>query len=815
VSPFRRLTVRVLIGYLIVAGAWLLVSHQLLFRLFPGVLHPASLELVEDGLIVLVTAIALAWLLERGARTVEASKQRLAVRDAELQRERARSEAFGGVYHELDSRILRGEPLPETLNLACQRLAEHSGLLMTQIGLRGPDGRLDIRAFAGPGAAFAQGVQVRWDDSPEGQGPTGRAIRTGESALVDVATDPGFAPWREAALEQGFQRGLALPLVAGRETLGALTVFSSTKEQLEGGALELLHRFADRVTLSLLAARHQERIRLQTAALEASASAVLITNQNGVIEWVNPAFTRLTGYSREQALGHTPRLQKSGIHAASFYQTLWSTLLRGDVWHGETHNRRSDGSLYVEEQTITPVRNPEGAIAHFIAVKHDVSERKRQEERIRHLAMHDPLTDLPNRRALERHLARLVAQAGRGRRSAVLYLDVDRFKAVNERLGHLAGDRVLIRLVGLFRATLRPGDMIARLAGDTFAALLEGVDLEEASATAERLRQAVHGSRFRVAGHAFDLGLSLGLAPIDGSHTPEDVLAMAESALDTAKEQGGNRIVTATGRAGRTKRLAVASQWAARIQTALRSDGLVLHFQPVVPLLGKGDASFEALVRLSTGGDGDELALPEAFLPAAERFGLMPEIDTWVLNQVLGLLEREPELRLSINLSGASLGEAQFLELVEARLASARLAPGRLVFEVTETVGVADLAPVQEWAERVREKGCRFALDDFGTGFCSFSYLQTLPVDYVKIDGSFVRNLDTNAADRALVRAMRDVAHALGKQVVAEAVETAAVATVLRELRVEFGQGLHLGAPRATVDQLSAAGVTSPPPPSG
>lgn len=708
--------------------------------------------------------------------------------------ERRRLEQERQLLHAFDSRVLQGQPLQSILGFICHEVADLYRLALVQISVKGSAGSIRIRSYAGSAAEFLRDIQVRWDDTAEGRGPTGRAMRTGTAAFADVATDPDFGPWRERAMSFGLELGLALPLVAKGDTLGALTVYTAQPKMLDEKTVASLTGFADQVALSLLAARAQEQIRLQTIALEATANAVLITDRDGAIRWANPAFATLTGYSIEEAAGRTPRLLKSGRQSDAFYRNLWQTILGGQVWHGEIYNRRKDGSVYVEEQTITPVRDTQGAITHFIAVKQDVTQRKRQEERIHYLAMHDPLTDLPNRRALSESLGRVVDRCRRGEVGALLVIDLDHFKLVNDSVGHLAGDRLLITLASLLRGCLRPSDFLARLGGDEFAVLLEDLSLEEARNTAERLRRAVDESRFQFEDRVFNLGISIGASPIDGSLDAETIMALADSARYAAKDQGGNRMVVYRGIQDGEIKLAEASEWATRIKDALRAGRFILHFQPVVRLANGRVEHVEALLRMRDENSG-ELILPDRFLHAAERFGIMTQIDRWVLDEVLRILQSRADLSVFVNLSGVSLSDPSLLDHVEARVREAKLEPGRLVFEVTETAAVADLVGAQLWLRRLKDAGCLFALDDFGMGFSSFSYLRALPADYVKIDASFVRNIDTDGTNRALVQAINSVAHALGKEVIAEAVENPAVAAVLADLAVEYGQGYHFGRP--------------------
>jgi len=544
----------------------------------------------------------------------------------------------------------------------------------------------------------------------------------------------------------------------------------------------------------ITARRHSEqRILLQAAALNSAANAMAITDYRGVIQWINPAFTELTGYTPAEAVGRTMSILSSGKQTAEFYGQMLETIRRGDTWQGELLNRKKDGTLYAEEQTITPVRDDTGRISHFVASKRDVTERKRQEDHIRYLATHDPLTDLPNRRALKFELERIIRDARSGKQHALLMMDLDNFKIVNDTLGHSAGDRLLVTLSRILRRSLRPSDMLVRLGGDEFSVLLEDTSLEDAQAIGERIRKEIGGFHFNLNGRVFVHSISVGIVLLENGIDSRQAQVLADAALYAAKNEGKNRVVVYRSEDDALDGLAEYDKWASQVREALARNRFELYFQPIVELGSREAERHEVLLRMVDEKGGT--ILPEAFLPAAERYGLMPEVDRWVLDRVFDMLAEHPELQVSVNLSGSSLSDESLLEHVERRVAQAQLGPGQLSIEVTEMAAITDLVQARRWMTRLTDSGCCFALDNFGVGLSSLSYLRSMPADCIKIDGSFVHNLDTDAGSRAIVEAIANVAHALGKKVIGKWVKNEEVARILQDMGVEYGQGYHWGRP--------------------
>jgi diguanylate cyclase (GGDEF)-like protein/PAS domain S-box-containing protein len=458
--------------------------------------------------------------------------------------EARRNEMVLGLLAEVNGRLLQREPLRAIHAFICDSVADIFRFALVSIGQRQPDGSVRMSGIAGPNAPGASAQEIRWDlPSPEG-GITGAAIRTGLVQRVEAERDSSFGlAWRNRDAGQKISASIALPLAARGAVLGALTVHASRADAFDTKTVDLLLRLTQQVSLSLDYAADLTEIRLQSLALDSVRHSVVITDRDGTIEWVNPAFTTLTGFTREESTGRTLRIQDSGQHDATRWEDLWSTILSGRTWEGEMTNRRKDGSLYVEDQTITPVRDQAGEIAHFVAVKQDVTERKRYEDTIVHLARHDPLTDLPNRRVVEENLGRLLARSERGIPSSLLLMDLDNFKEVNDRVGHAAGDDVLRTFARLFLEAVRPGDLVGRLGGDEFVVLLEGAGTGEAKAAAERIRDRAAKVPPPPGYDGPPLGVSVGVAAVHGHPDPGSIVATADAALYDAKAEGKGRVV--------------------------------------------------------------------------------------------------------------------------------------------------------------------------------------------------------------------------------------------------------------------------------
>ncbi|MFN7183470.1 MAG: EAL domain-containing protein [Thermomonas haemolytica] len=472
----------------------------------------------------------------------------------------------------------------------------------------------------------------------------------------------------------------------------------------------------------------------------------------------------------------------------------------------EVQMRDADGKPFWATTWISSIEIDD--VPMWLLVASDTTEQRQLTERLSYQASHDPLTRLFNRREFELRAQALLSSHGR-QVGALLFIDLDQFKLINDTSGHGAGDELLVRLAMLMKENLRPHDMLARLGGDEFGVLLSGVrTTEEALQAAERMRAGIEAFLFAWEGRNYTISASIGVVMLRSAASLKELFAHADAACYLAKEAGRNRIhLYAEDDAGIARRMGE-MEWANRIREALNDGRLLLDYQELHPLRGEDGVHVELLLRLRD-EDGGEV-LPGAFLPAAERYGLMPLVDRWVVETALANLDRlHPSgaalATCAINLSAASLEDPGLFERIAQLLELHRIDPRRLVFEITETVAMRDFAASSALIARLRKLGCRVALDDFGAGMSSFGYLKDLELDMVKIDGIFVQNMASDRMSRSIVRAVAEIGHEQGLQVVAEWVSSQELLDLLAGMSVDYAQGFALHRPQRVLFQREAS----------
>lgn len=552
--------------------------------------------------------------------------------------------------------------------------------------------------------------------------------------------------------------------------------------------------------------------------LHAITDAVVTIDIDGRIQYANPAAERLTGWTRDcavgEALDQVVRLRDevtAEVISNPGYQCLFSrnpqSLRKNAVLLS-----LNGGALAVELSAAAMCDQGDNIVG-AVVVFQDVSRARQLAHQLSYQASHDALTGLFNRLQFEKSVENLITEAQRtGAVHTLLYLDMDQFKIVNDTCGHIAGDALLRQVASLLRTDLRKDDILARLGGDEFGVALVDCDLDHASRMAESLRQHVQHYRFSWQGRVFSVGVSIGIVAITrDTHDVNELLSAADLSCYAAKDLGRNRIHIYRPSDADLARRHGDMQWTNVIVDALKNDRFILYKQTIRAVRGTGGPGdrFEILLRMK-GLDGTLIA-PDQFLPAAERYNLMPQIDRWVIQATFAALSRYPgfsssERMVSINLSGASLGDQQMLAFIHAAAIRYAISFKTICFEITETVAISNWALARALIADLTAMGCRFSLDDFGSGVSSFGYLKNLAVSFLKIDGHFVQNIHNDPVDRSIVEAVSHMAHSLNIQTIAEWVENERTLATLTDIGFDFAQGNYIGAPEPLI--LDAFGST-------
>jgi len=550
--------------------------------------------------------------------------------------------------------------------------------------------------------------------------------------------------------------------------------------------------------------------------LQSIGDGVITTDAKGVIDYLNPVAEALTGWRLEDSQGRAIEEIFRAFHeetceplenplAVAIRRTRSIKSVRPMLLI-----RRDGNEIYVES-TASPIRDGSGAVSGGVLVFHDVSEARELNRRLSYHASHDVLTGLVNRREFENRMERALKSAkARETSYALCYLDLDQFKIVNDTCGHSAGDALLGQVGGLLKSKVRWRDTLARLGGDEFGILLESCSLDEAMRTAEALREAVRNFKFTWEERTFRLGASIGVVPISADNADvASVLSAADSACQAAKEAGRNRVHSFEENDLDLMRRRREMQWAARINNALEEGRFELFRQTILPLQKVENGShYELLLRMRD--EAGKIVAPYDFITAAERYGITPQIDRWVIENAFRWLvseadEREKLAMCSINLSGQSLGDDKFLPYVIDQFHRSGLDASKICFEITETAAIASFSQANRFIQALKELGCKFALDDFGTGLSSFGYLKHFPVDFLKIDGSFVKEILHDPIDREMVRSINEIGHLTGKQTIAEFAENLEIINMLRSLGVDYAQGYGVSQPQRVLKAASVA----------
>jgi diguanylate cyclase (GGDEF)-like protein/PAS domain S-box-containing protein len=567
-------------------------------------------------------------------------------------------------------------------------------------------------------------------------------------------------------------------------------------------------------------ALHEEKERAEVT-LHSIGDGVITTDVDGCVRYMNPVAERLTGHTLASAEGmliervynvideQTGSSLANPLRLCLADQTSICSVLQAQLIS-------ADGQIHSVEETASPIRDREGRTIGAVLVVHDVTASREASRQLEYQATHDALTGLLNRRQFEHYIERAIESvASDGRTHAMCYMDLDQFKVVNDTCGHSAGDRLLVELSRIIRGKTREKDILGRLGGDEFGLLLYDVNLDQANFYAAEIRNSIRDYRFLVDGYTFEVGVSIGIVSIHAdSGSLADVFTAVDVACYVAKDKGRNEIYISQMNDVEQARRQLEMQWSTRIPPALKENRFVLHYQKVLPLSDDPGLSprCELLVRMVE--SNGTLIPPGRLIPAAERFRQMPDIDRWVIHNALKLVAGRGQnggfSAYAINLSGQSLGQPELLDFVKREILRSGVRPDMLTFEITETAAIQNVVHASRFMAELKQMGCQFALDDFGSGLSSFGYLKKLPVDYLKIDGSFVRNMLHDHHDHSIVVAIAQIAKTLGIRCVAEFVGDHDTLIALREIGVDYGQGffLHMPEPLDAPDAVSVMPVS-------
>ncbi|GBO51492.1 diguanylate cyclase/phosphodiesterasewith PAS/PAC sensor [Pseudanabaena sp. lw0831] len=545
---------------------------------------------------------------------------------------------------------------------------------------------------------------------------------------------------------------------------------------------------------------------LAQVTLQSIGDAVITTDVQANIRYFNPVAERLTGWQAKDA---------EGIPVSQVFQIVneitrkpadnpvTKALLYGEIVGLANHTIliARDGTEYPIEDSAAPIRDRQGQIIGAVIVFHDVTESRYLANQLSWEASHDALTGLTNRRGFEKELVNAIASVqNSNQQHALCYLDLDQFKVVNDTAGHVAGDELLRQITALLHKGIRANDMLARLGGDEFGLLLTHCPISQATQIAETLKDLVHQFRFVWNNKTFIIGVSIGVVAIDqASQDLMEIMGAADAACYAAKAKGRNCVHVYSLDDDELIRQRGERQMIAKISRALGHNRFCLYSQKIISITAKPPVEhYEILIRMLD--ENGELVSPNEFIPAAERYGLITQIDCWVVETFFSNyqnLDQQglPESLYTINLSGASIGNNQFLRFLIEQFPRYQVPPQTICFEITETAAIANFDQARHFISEIKKIGCRFALDDFGSGLSSFAYLMNLPVDYLKIDGIFVKNISNNLISQAIVEGFNRIAHAMNLETVAEFVEDETILEKLREIGVDYAQGYGISRP--------------------
>lgn len=733
------------------------------------------------------------------------------------ERQRERINQFYAAWTQSADIIVRETDEVKLLTEVCRIIVHHVGIKLVWVGMTDADGWVRPIASSHPESSYLINLKVSVDALlPEGCGPMGQAIREGIPIILNnFLESPCTLPWRSKAAAENIKASAAFPLMRGGHCIGAIALYSDELNYFTPDLIDLMRGLTEDLSYALdnfdreklrLTAEHELRI---AAAAFDSQEGIMVTDVNNIILRVNKSFIELTGYSAEEVIGKPAGILKSGHQDNKFYTAMWGNINHDKYWQGEIWNKRKNGSIYPEWLRITAITDADGLVTNYVGTFTDISQRKADEERIKDLAYYDPLTKLPNRTLLFDRLNLALSASNRNKtHGALMFLDLDNFKTLNDTLGHDRGDQLLIEVGERLQKCVREVDTVARLGGDEFVVMLEFLDENEmdaaiqAYAVAEKIRSNL-AEFYQLKSHAhgpivehYSTG-SIGFVLFLGHETSsEELLKRADLAMYQAKQAGRNVIRAFVPEM--QENLNFRASLESDLRNALERNEFCLYYQVQVDVSGH-PVGAEALLRWHQTERG--MISPAEFIPLAEESGLILPIGHWVLKQgceTLADWSKYPEtreLKLAVNISSRQLNQADFVDEVRMILEETGINPALLKLEITESVILENVEDTITKMYAIKDLGVNFSMDDFGTGYSSLSYLQKLPLEQLKIDQSFVKNMSINKHNLAIVRTILSLGKNLDLNVIAEGVETEDQQGYLTSYGCMIFQGYLFGRP--------------------
>lgn len=715
-----------------------------------------------------------------------------------------RSETFNRLYTVLshtNKAIADASSRQSMFTDICDIAVRYGGFKMSWIGLIYSE-TVKPQAHSGDEGGYLSTMEIRVDESALARGPVGQAAKLNQVTCVNnTKLDPDFSPWRDAAEERGYRSLAAVPLSLNNRVIGIYAIYSADEDAFDDKMLSLLASLGRDISSAMVRLqekkkREQAEIKIQqlSQVVEQNAHAILITDTNFIIEYANRAFTVLTGYLQQELIGKSPALIRSRYTEEVTYDEIKNTLLAGREWSGQIRNQRKDGSLYWALQSITPIKNDYGEVTHYVSTSEDNTDLHDAQQTIEQLAFYDPLTNLPNRRLLSDRLQHALEHAARYKDQmvAVLVFDLDNFKTVNDSLGHNYGDDLLKHVAHIFQSQVRSEDTVSRQGGDEFTIVLSGMkQVERIAEIADSILQKL-SQPINLSGHQVVIGTSIGIAvyPNDADGY-EELLRNADMAMYHAKEEGKNNFQFFTPDMNKQahNRLLLEN----KLRNAIEKNHFQLFYQPQMDLNTGEIIGTEALIRWFDPDQG--MISPAEFIPLAEDTGLIGQLGDWVIEtacrEMKALHDKGfPRMKVAINVSAFQFRHGKHMVEVIKRVIEETNYPAELLaLELTESILIDDVKETLNILNIMRDLNITLAIDDFGTGYSSLSYLKQFPIDILKIDQSFIRDITTDVSDKAIVSAIIAMAKQLDIQVLAEGVEELAHQKFLQQEGCDFVQG--------------------------